>query len=86
MKSIRSLAKMPRDDRVEKPNRLRMKRNRPSRFLDKVSRGSTTLRQHLLETGNIIGDFVEEQTAEEGDDDGHDVMRGHQERVSSEGK
>jgi hypothetical protein len=31
---MRSLEKMPREERHEKPNKLRMKRNKPRRFLD----------------------------------------------------
>jgi hypothetical protein len=33
MKSIRSLEKMPSEERHENPNKLRIKRKRPSRFL-----------------------------------------------------
>lgn len=37
--------------------------------------------QPVLKTGNVVCDVVEEEAAEEGDDDRHGVVRGHEQGV-----
>lgn len=82
MNSMRSLAKIPRELRVEKPNKLRMKRKRPSRFLGiLISFDLRPRLQHSLEAGNIVGDLVEEEATSKSDNDRHSVMGRHQQGI-----
>jgi hypothetical protein len=75
------LAKTPRDDRHENPKRDRMKRKRPSRFLAISQMFLTSKNRNVLESRDIIRDTVEQESTDKGNDDSHDVMEGHEERV-----
>ncbi len=84
MKSIRSFAKIPRELRVEKPNRLRMNKNSPRRFLDRAlsDQDDKTSGDHALEAGNVVRHLVKEKPADESHDDRNSIVCSHQQRIS----
>jgi hypothetical protein len=82
MKSILSLAKIPREDRHEKPNKERMKRNKPSRFLVYQLARSQDCGYDSLEPRDIVRNLVEEEAADQGHRNRNRIVRGHQKRVS----
>ena len=59
MNNNRSLAKTPSEDKQENPNRDRIKRNSPSRFLLISTLAYNTTQNDVLETGNIVRDTIE---------------------------
>lgn len=85
MKSNRSFAKTPSDDKHEKPKSERMKRNRPSRFL-RTSASLSWVRcktRDALEARDVVCDAVEEEATDERHDHGHNVVERHEEGIAA---
>ena len=84
MNNIRSLAKIPNDESVENPNKLKMNKNNPNRFLFHHSDQYLSLRDtvdHLLESRDITRQAIKEETTQKGNNDSYSIMRRHQEWV-----
>jgi hypothetical protein len=81
MKRSRSFANTPSDERQEKPNRDRMNKNSPSRFLWGQPGNNRDLSRYSLETRDIIGDAVEQKSADQSHNYSHDIVESHEEWV-----
>ena len=81
MKRSLSLAKTPRDDRHENPNNDRINKNKPRRFLRDSAAILDLGMLDLLESGDVVGDPIEQESTDQCNHDCHDIVECHEERV-----